>query len=258
MKREEFLQKAKKKVQQQLSRKDLLIIQAVRTVDDIDEAKSLLYERLLEWFKTNFPDVDLQNDESLCRVVSEFGARDYLEFNKLQEIVGEKRATELMQKAASSYGASFDLQDRNAVAALAKAVLSLIETRKQLEEYISKESAALMKNISFLTDPLLAARLLQTAGSLERLAKMPASTLQVMGAEKALFKHLRTGSRPPKHGIIFQSNLIRGAPLKQRGKIARALSTKLSIAAKADFYTQHFIAEKLKADLDARLKEIRG
>ncbi len=258
MKREDFLAKAKKRVQKALSRKDLLVIQAVRTVDDIDQAKALLYERLLEWFKTNFPDVDLQNEESLCRVVAEFGARDYLEFNRLQEIVGEKRATELMQKAESSYGAPFDLQDRNAVAALAKGVLQLIETRAKLEAYISKESEALMKNVSFLTDPLLAARLLQTAGSLERLANMPASTLQVMGAEKALFKHLRTGSLPPKHGIIFQSNLIRGAPLKQRGKIARALSTKLSIAAKADYYTQHFIAEKLKASLESRLKEIRG
>lgn len=258
MKREEFLARAKKKVQQQLSRKDLLIIQAVRTVDDIDEAKALLYERLLEWFKMNFPNVDLQNEESLCRIIAEFGGRDYFDFNRLQEIVGEKKATELMAKAESSYGASFDLQDRNAVSALAKTILSLIETRKSLESYISKESEALMNNVSFLTDPLLAGRLLQTAGSLERLAQMPASTLQVMGAEKALFKHLRTGSKPPKHGIIFQSNLIRGAPLKQRGKIARALSTKLSIAAKADFYTKHFIAEKLEADLEKRLKEIRG
>ncbi|MFH1200027.1 MAG: hypothetical protein V1708_03085 [Candidatus Micrarchaeota archaeon] len=258
MKREEFLQRAKKKVQHDLQRKDILIISAVRSVDDIDQAKSLLYERLLEWFKTNFPDVDLQNEESMCKLIVDFGAKEYFEYSKLEETVGEKRATELLEQAQASYGASFDLADRNAVSNLAKAVLSLIQTRAELEQYISKESGALMKNMSYLTDPLLAARLLQTAGSLARLASMPASTLQVMGAEKALFKHLRTGSKPPKHGIIFQSNLIRGAPLKQRGKIARALSTKLSIAAKADYFTQNFIAEKLKADLDARLKEIRG
>ncbi|MFH1107376.1 MAG: hypothetical protein V1787_05775 [Candidatus Micrarchaeota archaeon] len=258
MKREDYIKRAKKTVQKELSRKDLHIIQAVRTVDDLDEAKALLYERLLEWFKSNFPDVDLQNEESLCRIVAEFGAKEYFEYTKLEEVVGEKRATELLQKAEASYGASFDIADRNAVASLAKGVLSLIETRAALESYISKESEALLKNVSYLTDPLLAARLLQTAGSLARLASMPASTLQVMGAEKALFKHLRTGSRPPKHGIIFQSNLIRGAPLKQRGKIARALSTKLSIAAKADFFTQHFIADKLKADLEKRLKAIRS
>ena len=113
------------------------------------------------------------------------------------------------------------------------------------------------KNISTLIEPLLTARLISLAGGLEKLAKMSASTIQVIGAEKALFKHLRTGTQPPKHGLIFQSPLINAAPLHQRGKISRALATKLSIAAKADWFTGRFIADKLKATLDARLKQIR-
>ena len=94
-------------------------------------------------------------------------------------------------------------------------------------------------------------------GGLERLAKLPASTIQVIGAENALFKHLKTGSLPPKHGIIFNSAYIRSAPFEQRGRIARSLAAKLSIAAKADFYTGNFIAGKLKADLDKRVKAIQ-
>ncbi|MEW5955783.1 MAG: hypothetical protein AB1626_04585, partial [Candidatus Micrarchaeota archaeon] len=130
--------------------------------------------------------------------------------------------------------------------------------RKELEAYLEQQASTTLKNLAFLTDALTASRLVARAGGLERLAKMPASTIQVLGAERALFKHLRKGTSSPKHGIIFQSTIVRGAPPDQRGKIARALAAKLAIAAKADFYSHEFIAPKLKADLEIRLKEIRG
>jgi len=123
---------------------------------------------------------------------------------------------------------------------------------------VQKEGQATLRNLSYLTDPLLASRLVTIAGGLARLAKMPGSTIQVIGAEKALFKHLRKGTKPPKHGILFQSPLVRGSPLEERGRIARTLAAKLTIAAKADYFTGNFIAEKLKEGLDKRLKEIKA
>ncbi len=255
-KRTQLMEKAKRKVQADLSRKDLPLMQAVRTLDDLDAAKSLLYERLNEWFKLNFPELEFSNEETYCKVIAEFGAKEELDLVKLQEIVGEKKALELMQKAQSSYGASFDLQDRKAIKALARRVLEMFRLRAELEEYISFEAARLLKNVSYLTDPLFSARLLQTAGDLHRLAKMPASMIQVIGAEKALFRHLRKGSRPPKHGILFQTALISTAPADKRGRLARALAGKLAIAAKADYYSHEFIAPKLKEQLEVRIRAI--
>jgi len=86
---------------------------------------------------------------------------------------------------------------------------------------------------------------------------MPASTVQVIGAEKALFKHLKNKSiDPPKHGIIFQHASISTSPKSVRGKIARALATKITLAAKADEYTKRFIGPEVKDKFDKRLKDI--
>ncbi|MEM0320545.1 MAG: hypothetical protein QXS67_03955, partial [Candidatus Nezhaarchaeales archaeon] len=112
-------------------------------------------------------------------------------------------------------------------------------------------------NLKELIGPVLGARLIALAGGLERLAKLPASTIQLLGAEKALFRALRTGSKPPKHGVIFQYPEIHRSPKWQRGKIARALAGKIAIAARVDFFTGEYIADELKEDLKNRIKEIK-
>jgi nucleolar protein 56 len=103
----------------------------------------------------------------------------------------------------------------------------------------------------------LTARLISIAGSLDRLAKMPSSTIQVLGAEKALFRSLKTGSRPPKHGIIFQYQPLHSAPRWQRGKISRTLASKLSIAVRIDAFRGEFIGDKLKESIEKRIREIQ-
>jgi len=110
--------------------------------------------------------------------------------------------------------------------------------------------------MSSLVGPMLSARLISIAGGLENLAKMPASTVQVLGAEKALFRSLKTGARPPKHGVIFQYGAIHQSPRWQRGKIARALSGKLSIAARLDYFGGEFKGEVLRGQLEKKIKEI--
>ena len=111
-------------------------------------------------------------------------------------------------------------------------------------------------NVRAVAGALLGARLIAIAGSLQNLAMRPASTIQVLGAEKALFRSLKTGARPPKHGLIFQHTLLHDAKRWQRGKIARVIAGKLAIAARADAFGGHFIGDKLKADINKRLEEI--
>ena len=136
-------------------------------------------------------------------------------------------------------------------------MLELSKLREYLTEYVGQVMREVAPNITELVGPLLGARLLSLAGSLETLAKLPASTIQVLGAEKALFRALRTGGKPPKHGVIFQYPDIHRSPRWQRGKIARALATKLAIAARADYFTGRFIADELKKALLERIDEIK-
>ncbi|MEK6954248.1 MAG: hypothetical protein AABX01_04525 [Candidatus Micrarchaeota archaeon] len=258
IRREEIIRKAKAKVRGELTRKDLLLIQAIRTLDDIDKAKSLLLERLTEWYRINFPELSVAGDELFLKLLSKAGSKESLAKKELEEILGAERGDAIHSQVDGSMGAPFDENDAKVIMQFARRLHELFLLRKDIEAYIGIEAQKTLPNITYLTDPVLAARLISTAGSLENMAKMPASTIQVIGAEKALFKHLRSGTRPPKHGVIFQSPMVGTAPLNQRGRMARALSTKLTIAAKADYYSHNFIAEKLKADMEIRMKEIRG
>lgn len=255
--RDRLLQEARSQVKAAFSKKDFSLIQAVRSLDDLDSAKSLLFTRLDEWAKINFPELSFQNEESLCAFVEKFACKEDIDENALEKLFGKDKATQIMGLAKNSFGSPFDEADKKAIRDMASGITKMFDIRKQIERYIENESEKEFKNISFLTDPVLAARLVTQAGGLERLAKMSGSTIQVIGAETALFKHLRSGTLPPKHGVIFQSAYIRGSPYEIRGRVARSLAAKLAIAAKADFFTKRFIAEKLKEDFEKRLQEIK-
>jgi len=254
------LARSKQKVHEAYLKPDAPLVQATRAIDDLDQAKSLLYQRLCEWAQLNFPELDLKNEETVCTLYAEFGDRKLFDDDKVLQLLGKERGKQILESAKKSFGAEFSEEDRKAVSAFASRVLELFKARAEIQAYVEEKAKKELPNMSELVEPLLAARILSLAGNLKRLSDMPASTVQVIGAENALFKHLRSGRRiaPPKHGIIFQSPLVNGAPLEQRGRIARILATKLSIAARADYYTKNFIAPKLKADLEKRLKEIRG
>ena len=139
---------------------------------------------------------------------------------------------------------------------LAKAILGLRESRTATEMDVSSSVQALAPNLSNLAGPVLAARLISRAGGLHRLAEMPSSRVQVMGAEKSLFKHLKGHAPSPKHGIIYRHPAVIGSPRKLRGKVARTLAAKLAIAARLDYYGAG-LSSDLQASLEARLKDIR-
>lgn len=149
------------------------------------------------------------------------------------------------------------LVGREGIGIVARSLLELIRARGVLEELLEKRARELAPNLSSILGPVLAARLISRAGGLERLAMLPASTIQVIGAERALFRHLRGKAPSPKHGLIFRHPLIQSSPKRLRGRVARALASKLAIAARIDLYSGT-LDPKLAEALNERMGQIKN
>jgi nucleolar protein 56 len=169
-------------------------------------------------------------------MISEAGERDRIKDKQLEKY------------ANVSAGMPFSEGDMKSVQEYAKAILSLYGTREYVAEYVRTEGKNVIPNLSAVAGPLIAFRLVALAGGLEKLAKMSSSTVQLLGAEKALFRHLRGQGRAPKFGVIFAHQAVQNAPRDDKGRVARTLASKLSLAARADFYTGKNISDKLISD----------
>ncbi len=134
--------------------------------------------------------------------------------------------------------------------ALASHLLSLYEYRKALEGHISSTAQEVAPNLSEVAGPVLAAKLIERGGGLRKLAMKPSGAIQILGAEKALFRAKKTRARPPKHGLIFQHPFVHSKKRKQRGRSARVLAAKLALAARADAFTGNSLGSELKRQLD--------
>jgi nucleolar protein 56 len=251
---------AKLRVKGAAEKRDLVIAQAIQTLDDLDRTVNLFMGRLREWYGIHFPELDrlIEKHETYARLVMNLGYRDNFSLEALEKEGIPKERAEVTAKAAeTSMGADVAEQDLAEIQALSRNVLELYELRKNMENYVDKTMEEVAPNTRAVAGALLGARLIAIAGSLQNLAMRPASTIQVLGAEKALFRSLKTGARPPKHGLIFQHALLHDAKRWQRGKIARVLAGKLAIAARADAFGGRYVGDALKADIDKRLAEIR-
>jgi len=217
--RDVSIKRAKEQISAAFAHPDARIAQLIGGIDDIDESINLLSERLLEW--------------------------DILEFEKSEShgVTGNHVSESITYPALKNE--------------FTESVSRLSELRKAIAGAIELEMRVIAPNLSSIAGGLLSARLIARAGGLESLAQMPASKIQVMGASKALFKHLQFGANPPKHGLIFQHPLIRGSPPSQRGKIARTMAAKLAIAARLDFYSKE-VHPELLAQLEKRAREIHS
>ncbi len=225
---EEFFHKfmialTKLKIKQTFS-KDKLVVQAVDLWDSITKSLNLIFERLVEFY-------GLYNPEKVYKI-------DLDEFIKIKD---------LKEREKDSMGYDFDISIIEENFELLK---KLYKEKESIEKYIEKLMNEVAPNLAKLATPMIGAKLINMAGSLKRLAELPASTIQVLGAEKALFRHLRTGAKPPKYGVILAHPLVQKA--KKKGKMARMLAAKISIAARVDYFGGEFIADKLLAELEAR------
>jgi nucleolar protein 56 len=251
---------AKLRVKGAAEKRDLVIAQAIQTLDDLDRTVNLFMGRLREWYGVHFPELDrlVEKHETYARLVMNLGYKDNFTVEALEkESVPKEKAENMAMVAEKSMGADMAEPDLAEIQALSKSVLEMYELRKNMEGYVEKTMEEVAPNTKTVAGALLGARLIAIAGSLQNLAMRPASTIQVLGAEKALFRSLKTGARPPKHGLIFQHALLHDAKRWQRGKIARVIAGKLAIAARIDAFEGKYVGDKLKADINKRIEEIR-
>ena len=239
--------------------KDLLIKNAIDAVSEIDKSINVLAMRLREWYSLHHPSLDslVEDHEQYALIVNTCKGRSGVEREELEKIgIDEKTIKSILEEIPKDIGAELMTRDISIVSALSQRILSLYNLRREMESYIDTLMKEIAPNISALVGNMVGARLISLAGSLKDLARKPSSTIQVYGAEKALFRSLKTGAAPPKHGVIFQVPEVHSAPYWQRGKIARALAGKLSIA-RIDAYAGKDVGEKLRSDLKKRIEAIK-
>jgi len=227
--RKKAIELTKKKIKESVS-KDLMIINAINNVEELEKSINVLTGRLREWYA-------LTNPELVNKISDN---------EKFVEIVLKDDASE------SVMGAPLDSDDEKAVKAQAVSIHALIQTKTFLLLYLEATMDVVCKNVLTLSGSTIGAKLIREAGSLKRLAYLQSSTVQLLGAEKALFRHIKTGARSPKYGHIVNHPLITGAKKDDRGKVARALADKISIAARVDYFKGEFIGEELLKELQSK------
>lgn len=211
---------------------DKLLIQAINSVDDIDESISKLVERIRDWYTIYFPEMDtVSNNETYTKLIAQSESR---------EDIIENFKDQFNEDIDYSSGADITEEDLEMLKSFAESIYSLQKSRHELEDYIDSKMEAIAPNLRDLLGATLGAKLIAHIGSIKRLATYPASVIQIMGAEKAIFRHLKTGERPPKHGLIFQHPSVRGAKWWNRGKVARNLALKITLAVRKDVFSGEY------------------
>ena len=232
------------KIKKESSSEDKHLIQAVNSIDEIDESISKLIERIREWYALYFPEMDvIKNNETYIRLISENKSKD--------EIV--KAKPDAFPDDIIDLDEDINPEDLEIMNNYAKSIHELQKSRKNIENYIDHKMESIAPNLRLLVGPTLGAKLISHAGGINRLALYPSSTVQIMGAEKALFRHLKSGDRPPKYGLIYQHPQVRGAKWWNRGKIARMLAGRISLAVRRDVFTKTFdenVFEEFKAQVE--------
>lgn len=235
----------KMKIKKAISR-DKLIVQTIRAIEEIEKSINIFVERIREWYSLYFPEMDraVKSHERFISLVASFGLKEKI------------KDPELSLLAEKSMGVDLKTEDIKIIRFFAQKASELYKLKNDLTKYLEKIVKEVAPNFSELATPILAAKLISKAGSLEKIAKMSSSTIQLIGAEKALFRYLRGKGKPPKYGLIYNHPLIQKSPLKKRGKVARVLASKLSMAAKIDYFSGKYKADQLKKELEERIKEI--
>ncbi len=216
---------------------DSFIVQAINNIDDVTKVSNILTKRLREWYELYNPEFS----ESIANN------------DKFVDLIIKKKKSELLKeiKSDGAMGAELSAEDLAPIIALANEVLSLRKLKDIQEDYIEGKMKDLAPNVTAIAGAIIGAKLLEHVGTLKRLMMLPSSTIQLLGAEKALFRHLVTGAKCPKFGVIFNHPLV--AISKNKGKAARLIADKISIAAKVDYFKGEFIGDKLRKELEKKI-----
>ena len=257
--RDRLIKATKEEIKKAYSSEEYALMQAINAYIETTRSYNLMYERLGEWFGIYFPEIRIGTPKTLSELVLLLSDRQNINQERIGALIKEKdKAESIYLKASSTMGRELSGDEKEPVVNFARLCMETEKSIAALDAYIQIASNRLMPNLTYLTDDKIAAEMLSKAGSLERLALMPSSTIQLLGAEKALFKHIKFGSKPPKYGVLFKLPAVGTAPRHMRGRIARAYATKISIGLKGDVFSKRFIGEELKSSLDASLERIRS
>lgn len=242
---------------------DTMIIQAIGLLDDLDKELNTYAMRVREWYGWHFPELAkiVQDNIVYSKTVKLMGNRVNAAKLDFSEILPEELEAELKEAAMISMGTEVSDLDLINIKELCDQVLSLSEYRAQLYDYLKSRMNTIAPNLTALVGELVGARLIAHGGSLLNLAKQPGSTVQILGAEKALFRALKTKHATPKYGLIYHASLIGQAPPKLKGKISRSLAAKTALAIRYDALgdnQDNSMGLENRAKLEARLRNLEG
>jgi len=244
-----------------------MIIQSIALLDQMDQDLNTFAMRIREWYSWHFPELKniVKDNYMFARTAAFVQDRTSLtaegsegKLGPLTEIVGDPDvAAAIVASAKTSMGMDCSPIDMVNIVNFTQRMVKLAEYRKQLSAYLTDKMGIVAPNLSTLVGDTVAARLISKAGSLTSLAKAPASTVQILGAEKALFRALKTKGNTPKYGLIYHSTFIGRADSKNKGRISRYLANKCAIASRIDSFSDEpsrAYGEKLREQVEERLR----
>ncbi|KAJ8330154.1 hypothetical protein BDV3_002635 [Batrachochytrium dendrobatidis] len=242
---------------------DTMIIQAIALLDDLDKELNTYAMRAKEWYGWHFPELAkiIVDNLAFAKTVKLMGVRTNASSTDFSAILPTELEQNLKDAAEISMGTEISAEDTENISYLCDQIISITEYRAQLFDYLKNRMAAIAPNLTCLVGELVGARLISHAGSLLNLAKQPASTVQILGAEKALFRALKSKHATPKYGLIYHASLVGQAGPKIKGKIARTVATKAALAIRCDALGEGENSEigiVQRAKVEARLRQLEG
>ena len=247
---------------------DTMIVQAISLLDDLDKELNTYCMRLKEWYGWHFPEMAkiVADNVLYARIVHEVGQKDNVSLESVGKIVEDEALQQQLVSAADiSMGTEISEGDLLNIDHLAQQVINISQYRAELYDYLSNRMRAIAPNLTAMVGELVGARLIAHAGSLMNLAKHPASTVQILGAEKALFRALKSKHDTPKYGLLFHASLVGQAAPKLKGKISRVLAAKTALAIRVDALSERSeeaeegaIGIKNRKYVEERLKQLEN
>mgnify|MGYP003983188427 FL=1 len=224
---------------------DNIIVQTIACINELDKTTNLLSKRLREWTALTIPELEkrLSHHEKFAGLIKDKSRKELLKELELNE--------------NETMGAKLPEQDLRQMTLLEKQIKTLYELREEQEHYLESLMIDYCPNFLEIAGPTIGAKLFEHAKSLRKLALLPSSTIQLLGAEKALFRHLKSGTKSPKYGILFTHYLVQSAHQKDRGMVARSLASYLSRALKIDFFKGEFAGDKMREEIEKKFNYVK-
>ena len=257
--RKRLMEQTKWSISSELSSKDAHVIRAVQTSKNLEAIYNLLFEQALEWYALHFPEIRqlVRDPQNVLGLNVRGGSRGKITTDVLKQFyTDEYSITRVLEAAQKSAGGEMEERALKAIQGVAQTALDIKKEQLKLTDYVVRQMMEIAPNFSELATPTIAAQLLSKAGSLKHLAELPGSTIQVMGAEEALFSHLKTKTKPPKHGYLFNHPLVKPLPKHARGRMARTLAGKLAICIRVDMFGKKRVVEEYLPKLQALSKKL--